>query len=120
MFKFKYLAFYLIIFVVVLAACSSGASEEITAEEAAPAFQKGGCVACHVIPGVPGAVGTIGPNLSQMGQQADEYLSTNEYQGDAETADDFIREIDYRSRCFHPSRMPKRSLPARLDASNAG
>ena len=106
MFRFKYLAFYLIIFVVVLAACSSGASGEITAEEAAPAFQKGGCVACHVIPGVPGAIGTIGPNLSEMGEQAEVYLSTNEYKGEAETAEDFIRESISNPDAFIPLECP--------------
>ncbi len=27
-------------------------------------FQSKGCIACHVAPGVPGASGTIGPNLT--------------------------------------------------------
>lgn len=30
-------------------------------------FASKGCVACHVAPGVPGAVGTIGPSLSGLG-----------------------------------------------------
>ena len=29
-----------------------------------------GCIACHTISGVPGAVGTIGPNLSDIGDAA--------------------------------------------------
>ena len=33
----------------------------------AAAFQKGGCGACHVIPGIPNAAGTIGPDLSKIG-----------------------------------------------------
>ena len=30
-------------------------------------FQSKGCIACHVAPGVPGATGTIGPNLTGIG-----------------------------------------------------
>ena len=36
----------------------------------AAAFQKGTCGACHVIPGVAGAAGAIGPDLSKMGETA--------------------------------------------------
>ena len=104
--KFKFLILCLIIFGIGLVACSSDASGEITAEQAAPAFQKGGCVACHVIPGVPGAIGTIGPNLSQMGEQAEAYLSTNEYTGEAETGEDFIRESIINPDAFIPAECP--------------
>ena len=30
-------------------------------------FASKGCIACHVAPGVPGASGTIGPNLTGIG-----------------------------------------------------
>lgn len=104
--RFKFLIFSLLIFGILLVACSSGAPEEISAETAAPAFQKGGCIACHVIPGVPGASGTIGPDLSRMGEQADEYLSTNEYRGEAETADEFILESILDPDAFVPAECP--------------
>ncbi len=104
--KFKFLIISLIILVIVLVACSSNTSGEISAEQAAPAFQKGGCVACHVIPGVPGAIGTIGPDLSRMGQQAEEYLNTGEYHGEAETVDDFIRESILEPDAFIPAECP--------------
>lgn len=29
-----------------------------------------GCPACHVIPGVPGAVGKVGPSLKDLGQRS--------------------------------------------------
>jgi cytochrome c1 len=29
-----------------------------------------GCGACHVIPGIPNAVGLVGPPLAQLGQRA--------------------------------------------------
>ncbi|MCC7369708.1 MAG: c-type cytochrome [Chloroflexi bacterium] len=33
-------------------------------------FTAKGCIACHVAPGVPGAVGTIGPSLAGIGDAA--------------------------------------------------
>jgi cytochrome c len=33
-------------------------------------FAQKGCIACHVAPGVPGATGTIGPNLTGIGDPA--------------------------------------------------
>jgi nitrite reductase (NO-forming)/hydroxylamine reductase len=34
------------------------------------AITKGTCVACHTIPGVPGAVGMVGPDLTNIGAEA--------------------------------------------------
>jgi len=98
--------FGVVLLLVLLAACSSGAPEEISAETAAPIFQKGGCVACHVIPGVPGAVGTIGPDLSQVSKLADRYLSANEYEGEATNAEEFIRESILNPDAFVPTDCP--------------
>jgi mono/diheme cytochrome c family protein len=39
-------------------------------EKAVAAINKGGCITCHTIPGVPGAIGQVGPNLSQIGVEA--------------------------------------------------
>ncbi len=61
-------------------------------ELAMQAFQKGGCSACHVIPGVPGAVGTIGPDLSQIGQAVKARLEKGEYTGMAKTVEDYLTE----------------------------
>ena len=59
----------------------------------APALlQKGGCGACHVIPGVPGAVGVIGPDLSQVGLSAAERIMDANYTGTAKTALDYLHE----------------------------
>ncbi len=38
--------------------------------DAREAFLKGGCVGCHTIPGVPGAAGRVGPDLSKLGSEA--------------------------------------------------
>jgi nitrite reductase (NO-forming)/hydroxylamine reductase len=61
-------------------------------ELAAQAFQKGGCVACHTIPGIPGAVGSIGPNLGDIGKAAQELIDKGEYKGAAKTAAEYISE----------------------------
>jgi len=59
---------------------------------AANAFQKGGCVACHVIPGVENAVGTIGPDLSEIGTKAEAQLSNSHYMGTANTVLEYLKE----------------------------
>lgn len=61
-------------------------------ELAVQAFQKGGCVACHVIPGVPGAVGTIGPDLSAIGKEAADLIAGGNYTGMAKTPEEYIAE----------------------------
>jgi len=61
-------------------------------ELALEAFTKGGCGACHVIPGVPGAVGSIGPDLSSIGADAETVIASGSYTGAAKTAADFLRE----------------------------
>ncbi|MGW8225091.1 MAG: c-type cytochrome, partial [Anaerolineales bacterium] len=43
------------------------------------ALMKGGCGGCHVISGVPGADGLVGPNLSDVGEVAQGYLDSGEY-----------------------------------------
>lgn len=58
----------------------------------AQAFQKGGCAACHVIPGVPNAVGSIGPDLTNIGVTAGERVKAAGYKGKAATAEEYIRE----------------------------
>ena len=68
------------------------AGAELSAEEIAAAFQKGGCGACHVIPGIPNAQGQIGPDLSMMGVVAAERIAAADYTGKAESAEDYIRE----------------------------
>jgi nitrite reductase (NO-forming)/hydroxylamine reductase len=61
-------------------------------ELALSAFQKGGCAACHVIPGVPGAVGVLGPDLSTAGETAAERITRPDYSGAAATVEEYIEE----------------------------
>ncbi len=56
-----------------LTGCTSRASPPAASAEIASGrqlFQSKGCIACHVAPGVPGATGTIGPNLTGIGDPA--------------------------------------------------
>lgn len=74
---------------------SERASEDISLyvdELAAQAFQKGGCGACHVIPGIPGAAGTIGPDLSEMGNLVEARIQSGAYSGNAKTVDEYLSE----------------------------
>ena len=61
-------------------------------ELAVAAFQKGGCVACHVIPGVPGAVGKVGPDLTTVAARAAEVIKSADYSGKAESVEEFLIE----------------------------
>lgn len=61
-------------------------------ELALSSFKKGGCAACHVIPGVPGAVGTIGPDLSEIGTVAGGRIESGDYTGQAATIDEYLLE----------------------------
>lgn len=57
----------------------------------AAALAKGGCFACHVIPGAPTS-GTIGPDLSEIGQVAAARISEAGYTGSATTVEEYLRE----------------------------
>lgn len=72
---------------------ASSAEEVSSAQVDAPALlQKGGCGACHVIPGVPGAVGVIGPDLSRIGLTAEERIQSAEYTGRADSVLAYLQE----------------------------
>ncbi|MBN1668983.1 MAG: c-type cytochrome [Anaerolineales bacterium] len=87
----------------------------------AEAFAKGGCGACHVIPGVPGAVGTLGPDLSLMGEKAQQYLDSGEYSGTAQTAEAFIRESIVNPDAFLAAECPGgHCQPGQMPATLAG
>ena len=45
----------------------AGAEAAVDLDEVIAAINKGGCIACHIIPNIPGAVGQVGPDLSNIG-----------------------------------------------------
>src|SRR4030066_610461 len=95
-----------IILILLAAACGEGGGIKETTEPgssdtnlaltgtelAASAIQKGGCSACHVIPGIPGAVGTLGPDLSNLSQVIPERIDGGAYTGDAKTVEEYLHE----------------------------
>lgn len=54
-------------------------------DEVAKAFVKGTCVGCHTIPGVPGANGMVGPDLSNIGVEGATYI-------EGMSAEEYIRQ----------------------------
>ena len=49
----------------------TGAQTDLPADtQTATAFANAGCTGCHTIPGVPNAVGQVGPDLSAIGSEA--------------------------------------------------
>jgi nitrite reductase (NO-forming)/hydroxylamine reductase len=72
----------------------------------AAAFQKGGCGACHIIPGIPTAIGTIGPDLSRTGEAAATILADKSYTGKAKTVAAFVRESIVEPDVFLSTQCP--------------
>lgn len=56
------------------------------------AFQKGACGSCHNISGIPGAVGVVGPDLSDINMMAEEHINDAAYAGTAATVEEFLHE----------------------------
>lgn len=104
MFKKFPLSVILLVILFLSVSCAPGAAPD--SQEIATTFQKGGCTACHIIPGVPGAVGTIGPDLSQMGEVAAAHLQDPAYSGGAEDVADYIRESVINPDAFIPAECP--------------
>ena len=49
---------------------AEAAASEVDIDTAIAAAEKGGCAACHTIPGIPNAQGQVGPDLSNIGADA--------------------------------------------------
>ncbi len=106
----QHAVFWSVALLLVLVACTRQAEvpSPTTAPTAAPAavadtghppvdlaqtaFKKGGCGACHIIPGVVHARGVIGPNLTDISQTATRTMQSTAYTGKASTVDDYLRE----------------------------
>ena len=74
------------------APAAPAAAAPADAPSVAAAFQKGGCGACHVILGIPNAAGTIGPDLSKIGETAGATLQDKAYTGKAKDVAGYIHE----------------------------
>ncbi len=69
------------------------------AADVAPIFAKGTCVACHVIPDIPGAVGVIGPDLTTIGAVGATRIA-------GYTAEEYIRESILNPNAFIAPECP--------------
>lgn len=98
--------FFLSLFVLLAISLSACGSSEPDPEEIVSSFHSGGCIACHVIPGIPGAAGTIGPDLSRMGEVAEANLASAEYTGLAESVEEYLEEALLDPDAFIPAECP--------------
>ncbi len=74
-------------------------------------FTKATCVACHTIPGIPGAVGNVGPKLEE-GTNAPMRIKDKDYKGTAKSTPEYIMESiispsTYVVKGFPDNQMPK-------------
>lgn len=82
-------------------------------------FLKNGCNACHMIKGV--ANGNVGPDLSNLYQEADHWISSPEYaasQGQATTPEEYIRESIVNPAAFLTPECPQGPCQANLMPPN--
>ena len=74
-------------------------------------FAKAQCVVCHTIPGIPGAMGTVGPKLVEK-TNAPNRIKDPAYKGGAKTVREYITESvispgTYVVKPFPDGVMPK-------------
>lgn len=73
-------------------------------------FQKAQCVACHTIPGIAGAVGTIGPKLVEK-TNAPGRLKDPAYKGAAKSVREYITESVIAPSAFVVKGFPDNTMP---------
>jgi hypothetical protein len=73
-------------------------------------FAKAQCVSCHTIPGIPGAVGTIGPKLEE-GTTAPQRLKDPAYKGTAKSPAEYIMESIVDPSAFVVKPFPDNTMP---------
>jgi cytochrome c2 len=73
-------------------------------------FAKAQCVACHTIPGIPGATGTIGPKLVE-GTNAPTRMKDKDYKGTAKSTSDYIMESIVAPSAYVVKPFPDNTMP---------
>jgi hypothetical protein len=73
-------------------------------------FTKAGCPVCHTIPGIPGAVGQVGPPLT-LGVTGAQRLADPSYQGTASTVHEYVVESVVDPSVFVVPGYPERTMP---------
>ncbi|HEX6727402.1 MAG TPA: nitric oxide reductase, partial [Nitrospira sp.] len=73
-------------------------------------FAKAQCVSCHTIPGIPGAMGTIGPKLEE-GTTAPQRIKDPTYKGTAKSPTEYIMESIVEPSAFVVKPFPDNTMP---------
>ena len=74
-------------------------------------FIRAGCPVCHMIPGIPGADGRVGPRLT-LGTTGEQRLTDPAYGGRATTVHDYVVESVLEPDRFVVPGYPARTMPA--------
>jgi len=88
--------------------------ESSVSAEDAPAVEllaNNGCGGCHMIQGVKGMAGVVGPDLSQLGATAAQRLEDPAYSGAATTPEEYIHESIVQSDLFVVADYPASVMP---------
>ena len=80
-------------------------------EPIADIFVRAGCPVCHLIPGIPGADGRVGPKLV-LGTTGTQRLNDPAYHGQARTIHDYVVESVLEPERFIVPGYPGRTMPA--------
>jgi mono/diheme cytochrome c family protein len=73
-------------------------------------FTRAGCAVCHVIPGIPGANGQVGPPLI-LGTTGTQRLKDATYRGEARTVHEYIVESVLDPQRFVVPGYPEHTMP---------
>lgn len=73
-------------------------------------FAKAQCVVCHTIPGIPGAMGTVGPKLVEK-TNAPNRLKDPNYKGSAKTVREYITESVITPSAYVVKPFPDNVMP---------
>jgi cytochrome c2 len=73
-------------------------------------FSRAQCVACHIIPGIPGAVGTIGPKLT-MKTIGPSRIKDKNYHGKARTIREYVTESILYPSIYVPKGTVDNTMP---------
>lgn len=73
-------------------------------------FTRPGCPVCHIIPGIPGANGQVGPPLI-MGTTGKQRISDADYHGDATSVREYIVESVLEPERFVVRGYPGHTMP---------
>jgi hypothetical protein len=79
-------------------------------EPIAEIFTRAGCPVCHVIPGIPGANGQVGPKLV-LGTTGTQRIHSPSYRGQAHTVHEYVVESVLDPERYLVPGYPGRTMP---------